>query len=142
MRLPFPPFLCLLTPRSSFTFKVRKWNAIINLGLWLSIAGFFIIQMILDSAGTKSEVGWDFVGLGKNMFKQPTYWLTLVLTIIFALLPRFTVMSYKVLFTPSPNDVVRELEVHKCDPKNNGRDAEAASKEKYDVEMVTRTTSG
>ena len=114
---------------------------IIHLGIWLSIVGFFAIELIIDSSSTKSEVGWDFAGLGKNMFQQPTYWLTLVLTVTIALLPRFTVKSYRTMFVSSPYDIVRELEVSHTDPYQVGTE-EATPREKHNVEMVLRTTSG
>lgn len=102
----------VVSTNTSVVFKARRWNGITVAAYLICTAGFFIIPLIIDGvAHTLSDFTWDYYQLSEPMFRTPLFWLTLLVTVTAAILPRFIRQAYHQLFYPDSVDIIREVEL-------------------------------
>ncbi|XP_031485201.1 phospholipid-transporting ATPase 1-like isoform X1 [Nymphaea colorata] len=84
---------------------VHRWVLFIHLATWGSIVITYICLVILDSIPRYPNY-WTIYHLATS----PTYWLTIFLVTILALLPRFLLKILQQMFWPSDIQIAREAE--------------------------------
>lgn len=102
----------VIAANTSVAFNARTWNVVTAVAYALSILGFFVIPYLVDRiAKPTSDFTWDYYQLGEPMFRTPLFWLTLLVTVMAAFLPRFIMRAAHELFSPDSVDVIREVEL-------------------------------
>ncbi|XP_039001802.1 phospholipid-transporting ATPase 1-like [Hibiscus syriacus] len=85
---------------------IRRWVFITHAAVWGSIMITYACMVVLDSIPIFPNY-WTIYHLAKS----PTYWLTISLIIIMALLPRFLLKVIHQIFWPSDIQIAREAEI-------------------------------
>ncbi|KAK8703459.1 hypothetical protein V6N13_047118 [Hibiscus sabdariffa] len=85
---------------------IRRWVFITHAAVWGSIIITYACMVVLDSIPIFPNY-WTIYHLSKS----PTYWLTILLIIIVALLPRFLFKVIHQIFWPSDIQIAREAEI-------------------------------
>ncbi|WJX76877.1 P-type phospholipid transporter [Trifolium repens] len=85
---------------------INRWLLITHYAVWGSIIITYGCVVILDSIPVFPNF-WTIYHLAKS----PTYWITILLIIIVALLPRFTCKVVWQIFWPSDIQIAREAEL-------------------------------
>ncbi|KAK6266438.1 hypothetical protein QUC31_017275 [Theobroma cacao] len=85
---------------------IRRWVFITHVAVWGSIMITYACMVVLDSIPIFPNY-WTIYHLATS----PTYWLTILLIIIVALLPRFLVKVVHQIFWPSDIQIAREAEI-------------------------------
>nr|XP_027188150.1 phospholipid-transporting ATPase 1-like [Cicer arietinum] len=85
---------------------INRWLLITHLAVWGSIIITYGCMVILDSIPAFPNY-WTIYHLARS----PTYWITILLIIIVALLPRFTCKVVYQIFWPSDIQIAREAEL-------------------------------
>ncbi|XP_010683474.1 phospholipid-transporting ATPase 1 isoform X2 [Beta vulgaris subsp. vulgaris] len=84
---------------------IQRWIFITHAAVWGSIIITYACVVVLDSIPVFPNY-WTFYHLAVT----PTYWLTIVLILIVALLPRFLCKAVYQMFWPSDIQIAREAE--------------------------------
>ncbi|OMO53863.1 Cation-transporting P-type ATPase [Corchorus capsularis] len=84
---------------------IQRWVFITHVAVWGSIIITYACMVVLDSIPIFPNY-WTIYHLAKS----PTYWLTILLITIVALLPRFVVKVVHQIFWPSDIQIAREAE--------------------------------
>lgn len=90
---------------------VQRWVSITHIAVWGSIVITYACMVVLDSIPVFPNY-WTIFRLAKS----PSYWLTILLIIVVALLPRFLFKVVRQAFWPSDIQVAREAEILKKFP--------------------------
>ncbi|XVF84151.1 hypothetical protein PTKIN_Ptkin17bG0002800 [Pterospermum kingtungense] len=85
---------------------VRRWVFITHVAVWGSIVITYACMVVLDSIPIFPNY-WTIYHLAKS----PTYWLTIFLIIVVALLPHFIFKAVRQMFWPSDIQIAREAEI-------------------------------
>lgn len=85
---------------------INRWVLITHIAVWGSIIITYGCMVILDSIPAFPYY-WTIYHLARS----PTYWITILLIIIVALLPRFTCKVVYQIFWPSDIQIARESEL-------------------------------
>ncbi|GMJ01619.1 aminophospholipid ATPase 1 [Hibiscus trionum] len=85
---------------------IRRWVFITHAAVWGSIIITYACMVVLDSIPIFPNY-WTIYHLAKS----PTYWLTILLIIMVALLPRFLFKVIHQIFWPSDIQIAREAEI-------------------------------
>nr|KJB27655.1 hypothetical protein B456_005G003800 [Gossypium raimondii]KJB27656.1 hypothetical protein B456_005G003800 [Gossypium raimondii]KJB27657.1 hypothetical protein B456_005G003800 [Gossypium raimondii]KJB27658.1 hypothetical protein B456_005G003800 [Gossypium raimondii] len=85
---------------------IRRWVFITHAAVWGSIIITYACMVVLDSIPVFPNY-WTIY----HLVKSPTYWLTILLIIIVALLPRFLFKVIHQIFWPSDIQIAREAEI-------------------------------
>lgn len=85
---------------------IQRWVFITHTAVWGSIIITYACIVVLDSIPSFPNY-WTIFHLAKS----PTYWLTILLIIIVALLPRFLFKVIRQNFGPSDIQIAREAEI-------------------------------
>ncbi|XP_031247458.1 phospholipid-transporting ATPase 1-like [Pistacia vera] len=85
---------------------IQRWIFVTHAAVWGSIVITYACMVVLDSVPILPNY-WTIY----NLAKSPTYWLTILLIIIVALLPRFLFKAVHQHFWPSDIQIAREAEV-------------------------------
>ncbi|KAK9986313.1 hypothetical protein SO802_031264 [Lithocarpus litseifolius] len=85
---------------------VRRWEVFTHFAVWGSIIITYACMVVLDSIPVFPNY-WTIYHLAKS----PTYWLTILLITVVALLPRFLFKVVRQTFWPSDIQIARELEI-------------------------------
>ncbi|KAL0544775.1 hypothetical protein IC582_019900 [Cucumis melo] len=93
---------------------VQRWVYITHAAVWGSIVITYACMVVLDSIPVFPNY-WTIFHLAKS----PTYWLTILLIIVVALLPRYLFKVVNQRFWPSDIQIAREAEVLR---KRKGRE--------------------
>ncbi|ONK67954.1 uncharacterized protein A4U43_C05F5580 [Asparagus officinalis] len=90
---------------------IQRWVLITHIATWGSIAATYACMIILDSIPAFPNY-WTIYHLAVS----EAYWLTILLTIVVALLPRFFYKVFQQRFWPSDIQIAREAEILKTFP--------------------------
>ncbi|KAK8573115.1 hypothetical protein V6N13_099930 [Hibiscus sabdariffa] len=102
---------------------IRRWVFITHAAVWGSIIITYACMVVLDSIPIFPNY-WTIYHLAKS----PTYWLTILLIIIVALLPRFLFKVIHQIFWPSDIQIAREAEIlRKATPNMRSKPNEDSS---------------
>ncbi|XP_028774720.1 phospholipid-transporting ATPase 1 isoform X1 [Neltuma alba] len=85
---------------------IKHWVLITHVAVWGSIIITFGCMVVLDSFPVLPNY-WTFY----HVAKSPTYWITILLIIIVAMLPRFVFKVVYQVFWPSEIQIAREAEI-------------------------------
>ncbi|XP_010253041.1 PREDICTED: phospholipid-transporting ATPase 1-like [Nelumbo nucifera] len=85
---------------------IQRWVLITHIATWGSIVITYVCMVILDSIPIFPNY-WTIFHLARSA----TYWLTILLIIILALLPRFIFKAIHRTFWPSDIQIAREAEI-------------------------------
>ncbi|KAJ0808151.1 putative P-type phospholipid transporter [Helianthus annuus] len=85
---------------------IQRWVVYTHLSVWGSVAMTFVCVMVLDSIPIFPNYGTIY-----EFGKEPTYWLSIWLIIVAALLPRFIIKSIHRMFWASDIQIAREAEI-------------------------------
>ncbi|KAF5737299.1 phospholipid-transporting ATPase 1-like isoform X2 [Tripterygium wilfordii] len=85
---------------------IQRWVAITHAAVWGSIIATYACILILDCIPVFPNY-WTIY----HLFKSPTYWLTILLIIVVALLPRFLFKIVRRHFSPSDIQIAQEAEI-------------------------------
>ncbi|KAJ0088218.1 hypothetical protein Patl1_31560 [Pistacia atlantica] len=85
---------------------IQRWIFVTHAAVWGSIVITYACMVVLDSVPILPNY-WTIY----NLAKSPTYWLTILLIIIVALLPRFLFKAVHQHFWPSDIQIAREAEM-------------------------------
>ncbi|XP_048236132.1 phospholipid-transporting ATPase 1 isoform X1 [Ricinus communis] len=85
---------------------VQRWVYITHIAVWGSVIITFACVVVLDSIPVFPNYGTIY-----HQAKSPTYWLTILLIIVVALLPRFLFKVVHQIFWPSDIQIAREAEI-------------------------------
>ncbi|KAI4365548.1 hypothetical protein MLD38_021525 [Melastoma candidum] len=85
---------------------IQRWVSMTHMAVWGSIVITYGCMVVLDSIPVFPNY-WTIYHLAAS----PTYWLTIVLIIVIALLPRFLVKIVCQTFWPSDIQIAREAEI-------------------------------
>ncbi|KAK9291287.1 hypothetical protein L1049_009476 [Liquidambar formosana] len=85
---------------------IQRWVLITHIAVWGSIIITCACMVVLDSIPIFPNY-WTIYHLAKS----PTYWLTILLIIIVALLPRFLIKVIHQIFWPSDIQIAREADI-------------------------------
>ncbi|XVE80732.1 hypothetical protein DITRI_Ditri15bG0004100 [Diplodiscus trichospermus] len=85
---------------------IRRWVFVTHAAVWGSIIITYACMVVLDSIPIFPNY-WTIYHLAKS----PTYWLTILLITIVALLPRFLFKVVHQIFWPSDIQIAREAEI-------------------------------
>ncbi|XP_061349951.1 phospholipid-transporting ATPase 1-like isoform X2 [Gastrolobium bilobum] len=85
---------------------INRWVLITHVAVWGSIIITYGCMVVLDSIPVFPNY-WTIYHLARS----PTYWITILLIIIVALLPRFTCKVVCQIFWPSDIQIAREAEL-------------------------------
>ncbi|XP_039071017.1 phospholipid-transporting ATPase 1-like isoform X2 [Hibiscus syriacus] len=85
---------------------IQRWVFITHAAVWGSIIITYVCMVVLDSIPIFPNY-WTIY----HVAKSPTYWLTILLIIIAALLPRFLFKAIHQNFWPSDIQIAREVEI-------------------------------
>ncbi|KAJ3682917.1 hypothetical protein LUZ60_013144 [Juncus effusus] len=91
----------------------RRWVFITHVAIWGSIVITFVSMVLIDSIPVFPNYGTIY-----NTGASVTYWITILLIIILALLPRFLGKVIYQMFWPSDIQIAREAEIMKKLPTN------------------------
>ncbi|KAL9238949.1 hypothetical protein vseg_013314 [Gypsophila vaccaria] len=84
---------------------IQRWVLITHFAVWGSIIITYACMIVLDSIPVFPNY-WTIYHLAAD----PTYWLTIMLIILIALLPRFLLKVVYQMFWPSDIQIAREIE--------------------------------
>ncbi|KAE9622304.1 putative phospholipid-translocating ATPase [Lupinus albus] len=87
---------------------INRWVLITHAAIWGSIIITYGCMVVIDSIPVFPNY-WTIY----HMASSPTYWITILLIIIVALIPRFTCKVASQIFWPSDIQIARELELMK-----------------------------
>uniref|UniRef100_A0A2C9VH13 Phospholipid-transporting ATPase n=1 Tax=Manihot esculenta TaxID=3983 RepID=A0A2C9VH13_MANES len=90
---------------------VKRWVYITHVAVWGSVIITFACMVVLDSLPVFPNYGTIY-----HLAKSPTYWLTILLIIVIALLPRFLLKVVHHIFWPSDIQIAREAEILRRGP--------------------------
>ncbi|KDP21859.1 hypothetical protein JCGZ_00646 [Jatropha curcas] len=90
---------------------VQRWVYITHVAVWGSVIITFACVVVLDSIPAFPNYGTIY-----HLAKSPTYWLTILLIIVVALLPRFLFKVIHQIFWPSDIQIAREAEILRRGP--------------------------
>ncbi|XP_075104515.1 phospholipid-transporting ATPase 1 [Nicotiana tabacum] len=85
---------------------VQRWLIFTHMAIWGSIVITYGCLVVLDSIPVFPNYNTIF-----QLAKSPTYWLSILLIIVLALLPRFIVKVINQTFCPSDTQIAREAEI-------------------------------
>lgn len=85
---------------------VQRWEVFTHFAVWGSIIITYACMVVLDSIPVFPNY-WTIYHLAKS----PTYWLTILLITVVALLPRFLFKVVQQIFWPSDIQIARENEI-------------------------------
>ncbi|CAK8542122.1 unnamed protein product [Lathyrus sativus] len=85
---------------------INRWLLITHIAVWGSVVITYGCMVILDSIPVFPNY-WTIYHLATS----PTYWITILLIIIVALLPRFICKVFSQIFWPSDIQIAREAEL-------------------------------
>lgn len=85
---------------------IQRWLLITHLATWGSIIITYVCMVILDSIPVFPNY-WTIY----HLMKSPTYWLTILLITVIALLPRFLFKAIHQFYWPSDIQIAREAEI-------------------------------
>ncbi|GMH30112.1 hypothetical protein Nepgr_031955 [Nepenthes gracilis] len=85
---------------------IRRWMVIVHAAVWGSIVITYGCLLVLDSIPAFPNY-WTIY----HLVKSSTYWLTIFLIIVVALLPRFLCKVVYQIFWPSDIQIAREAEI-------------------------------
>ncbi|XP_020102523.1 phospholipid-transporting ATPase 1-like isoform X1 [Ananas comosus] len=94
---------------------IRRWVFITHVAIWGSIIITFMCMVIIDSIPVFPNY-WTIY----NLASSRTYWLSIILIAIIALLPRFLFKVIYQIFWPSDIQIAREAEILRKLPKQLG----------------------
>ncbi|XP_027350976.1 phospholipid-transporting ATPase 1-like isoform X2 [Abrus precatorius] len=92
---------------------INRWVLITHVAIWGSIIITYGCMVVLDSIPVFPNY-WTIYHLARS----PTYWITILLIIIVALLPRFTCKVVCQIFWPSDIQIAREAELMRRRQRN------------------------
>ncbi|KAF5471430.1 hypothetical protein F2P56_008222 [Juglans regia] len=87
---------------------IRRWEVFTHAAVWGSIIITYACMVVLDSIPVFPNY-WTIYHLAKS----PSYWLTILLIIVIAILPRFLFKVVHQIFWPSDIQIAREAEILK-----------------------------
>ncbi|KAK7277073.1 hypothetical protein RIF29_18223 [Crotalaria pallida] len=93
---------------------ISRWVLISHLAVWGSIIITYGCMVVLDSIPVFPNY-WTIYHLARS----PTYWITILLIIMVALLPRFICKAVYQIFWPSDIRIAREAEAMRQKPKDD-----------------------
>uniref|UniRef100_A0A5B6Z9V8 Phospholipid-transporting ATPase n=1 Tax=Davidia involucrata TaxID=16924 RepID=A0A5B6Z9V8_DAVIN len=93
---------------------IQRWVLFTHVAIWGSIIITYACVVVLDSIPIFPNYGTIF-----HLAKSPTYWLSILLITILALLPRFIFKVIHQAFWPSDIQIAREAEILRNRPKPN-----------------------
>ncbi|OIW00929.1 hypothetical protein TanjilG_10007 [Lupinus angustifolius] len=93
---------------------IKNWVLIIHVAVWGSITIAYGCMVVLDSIPIFPNY-WTIYHLARS----PTYWITILLITIVALLPRFICKAVKQTFWPSDIEIAREAEAMRSKQKDD-----------------------
>jgi len=85
-------------------FNTYRWD-------WLMVLIVVISTLLIwfwTGVWTASTVGYQFYKAAPQVYGQLSFWAVLLLTVILALLPRFTLKSAQKMYRPRDVDIIRE----------------------------------
>lgn len=85
---------------------IQRWLVYTHISIWGSVAITYACVVVLDSIPVFPNYGTIY-----ELAKQPTYWLSIWLIIVVALLPRFIIKSIHRMFWASDIQIAREAEI-------------------------------
>ncbi|KAF5941070.1 hypothetical protein HYC85_022237 [Camellia sinensis] len=85
---------------------IQRWLLLTHCAIWGSIAITYACMVVLDSIPVFPNYGTIFY-----LAKSPTYWLSILLIIVLALLPRFVFKVIHQTFWPTDIQIIRESEI-------------------------------
>ncbi|TKY65663.1 Phospholipid-transporting ATPase 1 [Spatholobus suberectus] len=92
---------------------INRWVLITHVAVWGSLIITYGCMVVLDSIPVFPNY-WTIYHLARS----PTYWMTILLIIIVALLPRFICKVVYQIFWPSDIQIAREAELMRTRPDN------------------------
>ncbi|KAJ8898895.1 hypothetical protein K2173_008204 [Erythroxylum novogranatense] len=90
---------------------IQRWVYVTHAAVWGSVVITYACMIVLDSIPAFPNY-WTIYRLAKS----PTYWLTILIIIVVALLPRFVLKVGYQTFWPSDIQIAREAEILKREP--------------------------
>lgn len=85
---------------------IQRWVLYTHISIWGSVVITYACVVVLDSIPVFPNYGTIY-----ELAKQPTYWFSILLIIVVALLPRFTIKAIYRIFRPSDIQIAREAEI-------------------------------
>lgn len=85
---------------------IQRWLLLTHCAIWGSIAITYACMVVLDSIPVFPNYGTIFY-----LAKSPAYWLSILLIIVLALLPRFVFKVIHQTFWPTDIQIIRESEI-------------------------------
>lgn len=85
---------------------IQRWVVYTHISIWGSVVMTYACVVVLDSIPVFPNYGTIY-----ELAKQPTYWLSIWLIIVVALLPRFIIKAMHRMFRPSDIQIAREAEI-------------------------------
>ncbi|KAH7677671.1 P-type ATPase subfamily IV protein [Dioscorea alata] len=85
---------------------IQRWVFVTHIALWGSIIITYLLMVVIDSIPIFPNY-WTIY----HLVTSRTYWLTIVLIIVIALLPRFLYKVFQQVFRPSDIQIAREAEI-------------------------------
>ncbi|CAI9287444.1 unnamed protein product [Lactuca saligna] len=85
---------------------IQRWVLYTHISIWGSVVMTYACVVVLDSIPVFPNYGTIY-----ELAKQPTYWLSIWLIIVVALLPRFIIKAMHRMFRPSDIQIAREAEI-------------------------------
>jgi len=93
---------------------IKQWTWIAHLAIWASTLVAYLCQLVMDTISSAPDLlpnHWAVF----HMSGSSRFWLTLLLTVTLALLPRFCAKSLLSWLWPSNLHIAREAEILHCD---------------------------
>ncbi|KAH7843878.1 hypothetical protein Vadar_021755 [Vaccinium darrowii] len=94
---------------------IHRWLLLTHSAVWGSIIITYACMVILDSIPVFPNYGTIY-----HLAKSPAYWISILLIIVLALLPRFIFKVIHQTFWPSDIQISREAEILRKRPNNFG----------------------
>ena len=92
------------------------WTWPVFVSVFGSIMLFFLFHLVIDLINNpRKEFTYDLTGIGISLFQLPTFWLTVLITVVLSLGPRFIHHALNELFNPSDHNIIREREIFKLE---------------------------
>ncbi|XP_071720404.1 phospholipid-transporting ATPase 1-like [Rutidosis leptorrhynchoides] len=85
---------------------IQRWVLYTHISIWGSVLITYACVVVLDSIPVFPNYGTIY-----ELAKQPTYWLSIWLIIVVALLPRFIIKAVHRMFWASDIQIAREFEI-------------------------------
>ncbi|XP_047333855.1 phospholipid-transporting ATPase 1-like isoform X2 [Impatiens glandulifera] len=85
---------------------IQRWLLLTHVAVWGSIVITYACVVALDSIPLLPNYGTIY-----QLAKSPTYWISILLIVVLALLPRFIFKSVHQIFWPSDIQIAREAEI-------------------------------